>query len=63
MIDYSVYKWKNPVIEDSVEKCYARNQVRGTLTFDKFVKHIASHNGTFSRGAIKGVVSDTVNCL
>ena len=63
MIDYSVYIWKNPVIEDSVEKAYGRNQVRGTLSFDKFVKHIQSHNGVFSRGAIKGVVSDTVSCL
>ena len=63
MIDYSVYMHKCPLLEDATEKAYGRNQVRGVLSFDKFVKHIHSHNGVFSRGAIKGVVSDTVSCL
>ena len=63
MIGYSVYLWKSPLVEDSVEKAYAKNQVNKVLTFDEFVKHIAEHNGVFSRGTVKGVVSDTCTCL
>ena len=33
------------------------------MTFDEFVKHIADHNGVFTRGTVKGVVSDTCACL
>ena len=33
------------------------------MTFDEFVKHIADHNGVFTRGTVKGVVSDTCSCL
>lgn len=63
MIGYSVYLWKSPLVEDSVEKAYAKNQVSKVLSFDEFVKHIAEHNGVFSRGTVKGVVSDTCTCL
>ena len=31
--------------------------------FDDFVKHISDHNGVFTRGTVKGVVSDTCSCL
>lgn len=63
MIDYSVFMWKNPLKEDAVEMAYAKNQVRKVLTFDEFVKHISDHNGVFTRGTVKGVVSDTCACL
>ena len=63
MINYSVYMFKNALMEESEEKAYARNQVTKVMTFDEFVKHIASHNGVFSRGTVKGVVSDTCTCL
>ena len=51
------------MIDDAEEKAYAKNQVVKVLSFDEFVKHIASHNGVFSRGTVKGVVSDTCSCL
>ena len=63
MIDYSVYMWKNPMDEKAEEKAYARNQVTKVMSFDEFVKHIAAHNGVFTRGTVKGVVSDTCSCL
>ena len=63
MINYSVFTWKNPLIDDAGEKAYAKNQVTKVLSFEEFVKHIASHNGVFSRGTVKGVVSDTCSCL
>ena len=63
MIDYSIFLWKSPLKEDAVEMAYAKNQVRKVLTFDDFVKHISDHNGVFTRGTVKGVVSDTCSCL
>ena len=63
MINYSVYMFKNALMEESEEKAYARNQVSKVMSFDEFVRHISAHNGVFSRGTVKGVVSDTCNCL
>ena len=63
MISYSTYLWKNPLDADAIEMAYAKNQVTKVVTFTQFVKHIANHNGVFTRGTVKGVVSDTCNCL
>lgn len=63
MISYSTFLWKSPLQDDSVEKAYAKNQVNKVMSFDDFVKHISDHNGVFTRGTVKGVVSDTCACL
>ena len=63
MIDYSVYMQSNPLDETAAPKAYAKAQMRELMTFDKFIKHIASHNGGFSRGMVKGIVSDTCSCI
>ena len=63
MINYSTFMWKSPLDDNAVEKAYAKNQVTKVMTFDEFVKHIADHNGVFTRGTVKGVVSDTCSCL
>ena len=63
MINYSIFMWKNPMDENSVEQAYAKNQVTKVMSFDEFVKHISDHNGVFTRGTVKGVVSDTCSCL
>ena len=55
--------WKSPLDESAPEKAYAKNQVTKVLSFDEFVKHISDHNGVFTRGTVKGVVSDTCSCL
>ncbi len=63
MIDYSTYLWKNPMDKEAVEMAYAKNQVKKVMTFNEFVRHISNHNGVFTRGTVKGVVSDTCACL
>ena len=63
MINYSIFMWKNPMDEKSVEQAYAKNQLTKVMSFDEFVSHISDHNGVFSRGTVKGVVSDTCTCL
>lgn len=62
MINYSVYMQANPVDETAAPKAYARAQVKEVMTFQKFIEHIADHGG-HNRGQVKGVLSDTCNCL
>ncbi|WP_455621822.1 HU family DNA-binding protein, partial [Parabacteroides sp.] len=57
------YMWKSPLDEKAQEQAYAKNQVTKVMSFDDFVKHISDHNGVFTRGTVKGVVSDTCSCL
>ena len=63
MIDYSVYLAPNPANKEEAPKAYAKNQVRELMSFAKFTNHIAEHNGVFSRGNVKGVISDMCECL
>lgn len=48
---------------DAGAKAYAKNQVNEIWTLEKFAKHIADHNGVYSRGTVKGVLSDMCECL
>ncbi|MGM9779189.1 MAG: HU family DNA-binding protein [Prevotella sp.] len=63
MINYSTFMWKSPLDDKAPEMAYAKNQVTKVMSFDEFVKHISEHNGVFTRGTVKGVVSDTCSCL
>ena len=49
--------------ESAAPKAYAKAQMREAVTFDGFVTHIAEHNGVFSRGTVKGVISDACVCI
>ena len=59
MIDYSIYMHSNPMDETAEPKAYAKAQMREAVSFDDFVAYVAEHNGVFSRGTVKGVISDT----
>lgn len=63
MIDYSVYMMRNPMKPEQPEKAYAKAQVNEIWTIDRFARHIADHNGVYSRGTVKGVLSDSCECL
>lgn len=63
MIDYSVYMQGNPLHEDDPAKAYAKAQMSELMTFQKFVQHIADHNGVFTRGTVRGVILDMCECL
>ena len=62
-IKYSVTMMKNPQIPEAPEKAYARVQINEVISTKKFVGHISDHNGVFSKGTVKGVTTDLVNCL
>ena len=63
MIDFSVYMMTPTYSTDETPKAYAKNQVSEIWPLEKFAKHIADHNGVFSRGTVKGVISDMCECL
>ncbi len=63
MIDYSVYLLTNTLKPEDAPKAYGVNQVREVWTLEKFSQHIADHNGVYSRGTVKGVISDMCECL
>ena len=54
---------KNPLKPELPEKAYARVQINEVISTKKFVGHISDHNGVFSKGTVKGVTTDLVNCL
>lgn len=53
----------NPSKPDAAPKAYARAQVKEVVSLDKFVKHLSEHNGVFTRGSIKGIITDLTECL
>ncbi len=63
MIDYSVYLLTSTLKPEEPAKAYGVNQVRQVWTLEKFSQHIADHNGVYSRGTVKGVISDMCECL
>ena len=44
-------------------KAYGTAQVHEVLDLDAFCKHIADHNSPFSKGTVKGILTDAVSCL
>lgn len=63
MIDYSVYMMVPAFSQDGTPKAYAKNQVSEIWTLEKFARHISDHNGVYSRGTVKGVLSDMCECI
>ena len=63
MINFVKVLRKNLVNLDAPSKTYAVSQSRGTMDMDALSAHMANHNTPFSRGAIKGVLEDFVDCV
>ena len=63
MINYSVYMMSPAFSKEETPRAYAKNQVSEIWTLEKFARHIADHNGVFSRGTVKGVIADMCECL
>ena len=67
MIDYSiaVMGTKPGTVKANIKetKAYGVSQMRKTISFDDFCAHIAEHNSPFSKGTIKGILTDACACL
>ena len=62
MIHYSVYTQSNPLNRDEKAKTYAKSQIIRRCSLDEFALIVSRHGG-FSKGLVKGVLSDVSTCL
>lgn len=62
MLQFKKYINKNKK-SSGYNKVYARAVVNETFDLDQLAKHMANHNTPFSKGAIKGVLTDMVACI
>jgi predicted histone-like DNA-binding protein len=63
MINYKLVKNKNKDNSKSYNKWYARPVSSGDIDLDALAEHMANHNSPYSKGAIKGVLTDMVSCI
>ena len=61
MIRVTVYQNKNKESK-AYNKWYPRVVSEETIGLDELAEHMASHNTPFSKGAIKGILTDAVVC-
>ena len=62
MIRVKLYQNKNEKNETAYNKWYPRVIVEETIGLEELSAHMASHNTPFSKGAIKGILTDAVAC-
>ena len=61
MIKITLYQNNNPA-STAHDKWYPRVVAEETIGLDELAEHMASHNTPFSKGAIKGILTDAVVC-
>ena len=61
MIRITLYQ-NNNKNSQAYEKWYPRVVTEETIGLDELAEHMASHNTPFSKGAIKGILTDAVVC-
>ena len=47
----------------SFGKWFAKNVVEETVDLDALAEHISNHNSPFSKGVIKGLLTDMIQCI
>ena len=62
MIRISVYQNTNQRVAEAYQKWYPRVVAEETIGLEELAEHMASHNTPFSKGAIKGILTDAVVC-
>ena len=63
MIPYHVFLLGNPLDSAEPKKAYAKCVTVDNVSHEQFVKNVAEYSGIQSRGNIKGVLSDSIECL
>ena len=61
MLRISLYQ-NNNKNSQAYQKWYPRVAAEETIGLDELAEHMASHNTPFSKGAIKGILTDAVVC-
>ena len=62
MAKYRLYKNKN-VKSTGYNKYYAKKAAGKLIDMDGLVQHMAGHNSPYSKGLLKGIVTDMVECI
>ena len=47
----------------SYGKWFAKNVVEETITLDGLAEHMSNHNSPYSKGVIKGLLTDMIGCI
>lgn len=63
MIPYHVFLLGNPLDSAEPKKAYAKCVTVDNVSHEQFVKNVAEYSCIQSRGNIKGVLSDSIECL
>ena len=62
MVQLNVYK-NNDANSQNYGKAYCRVDYKEEFDIDKLADHMAEHNTPFSKGTIKGILTDMVSCI
>ena len=62
MVQLNVYK-NNDANSQYYGKAYCRVDYKEEFDIDKLADHMAEHNTPFSKGTIKGILTDMVSCI
>lgn len=62
MIRTILYQNQNKRNTTAYKKWYPRVVIEETIGLDELAEHMANHNTPFSKGAIKGILTDAVAC-
>lgn len=62
MIRIVLYQNKNKKIAEAYGKWFPRVESEETIGLDELAEHMQSHNTPFSKGSIKGILTDAVAC-
>ena len=63
MLLYVLKLNQNAKMPEAYGKYYAYPVLTQTVDIDGLAEHMASHNTPFSKGAIKGMITDMVSCI
>ena len=63
MILYTLKKYVNEKLSAAYGKFFAYPVITQTYGLDELAEHMESHNTPFSKGAIKGMLTDMVSCV
>ena len=63
MLQYVLKKNINENMPNAYGKLFAYPAITQTYAIDQLVDHMARHHTPFSRGAIKGMITDMVACI
>ena len=62
-LELNLTKNTNDQLPGTLGKYYARVEYKGTIDIDNLAKHMHSHNAVWSRGLVKGLLTDLVDCI